>query len=236
MAGYASRVDSASVESADARPSRWARVRAVAIALVLLVECSAALPRDPFNQDRLARPEGQRLIGWIERGLGALGRPATREAITSELVASTESAVRARNALLAPFAPFFHYTSTHQQWGLFISAKRQSYRIHIDGRRGRGEWLAVYRAPGVLDRDGLAPTLRYRRVRALYNPRLNKGVLAEYHGFVSWVAQRVFAAHPDYDAVRVRMERVAIGAPGTPLQTLGFEHETIRTRKRERGT
>jgi hypothetical protein len=216
------------------RPSRRAQLRATAITLVLLVECTAALPRDPFDQARLARPEGPRLIGWIERGLRSFGYAADPPSIAAALITATSAAVSIRNALLAPFGPFFHYTSTHQQWGLFISPKRESFRIHVDARRGLGAWLAVYRAPGAVDADRLGPALRYRRVRAIYNPRLRRGVRAEYAGFVNWLSRRLFAAHPDYDAVRVRMERVAIGAPGAPLRTIGFEHELVREREHAR--
>jgi hypothetical protein len=216
-------------------PGRRAQLRAAAITLVLLVECTAALPRHPLNQQRLARPEGQRLIGWIERGLNALGQPTDRKVIARALVRSTRAAVGARGALLAPFGAFFHYTSTHQQWGLFITPKRQSHRIHVDARRGTGAWIALYRAPGAADMHGLGSALRYRRVRAIYHPRINTGVHAEYPGFVAWLAAELLAAHPDYDAVRVRMERIAIGAPGEPLQHLGFEHELIHTRRRGPG-
>ncbi len=216
-------------------PGRRAQLRAVAITLVLLVECTAALPRRPLDPQRLARPEGQRLVGWIERALSAIGRPADRETIVHVLGTTTRKAIRARNAVLAPFESFFHYTSTHQQWGLFITPKRQSHRLHVDARRGGGAWIALYRAPGTLDPDGLGSALRYRRVRAIYHPRINTGVRAEYAGFVRWLAGEVFAAHPDYDALRVRMERIGIGAPGEPLQHLGFEHGVVHKRARGPG-
>jgi hypothetical protein len=226
-------VAQASPELPSSRPSRRAQLRAAAITLVLLVECTAALPRNPFDQERLARPEGQRLIGWIESGMRSFGRAADRQSIAAALITATSSAVSVRNALLAPFGPFFHYTSTHQQWGLFIAPKRESFRLHVDARGAHGPWIAMYRAPGGVDADRLAPALRYRRVRGIYHPRLRAGARAEYPGFVNWLAGRVFAAHPDYEAVRVRMERVAIGAPGTPLRTLGFAHEIIRKRTRK---
>jgi hypothetical protein len=213
------------------RPRSWALVRASSIAIVLLVQCVGSTPGEPFDDERLQRPEGERAVTWVGRALSLVGRHVERPAIRARLIGLTTDLVRLRNGVLAPFQPFFDLTATHQQWGLFITPKRECYRAAVDARRG-GEWVELYRVLE-LDNDELA-MLRYRRLRAIYNPNLKRGAGAQYPGFVTWLAQRLMGRHPDYDAVRVRMQRVLIGDPGQPTRVLQWDFEEARERPAER--
>lgn len=215
--------------SADAAPALTPRAvfRALLIATVLLVQCVGATPAEPFNEERLQRPEGERAVTWVARALSAAGRREERGAIREQLIALTTELVELRNAVLAPFQPFFDLTATHQQWGLFIAPKRECFRAAVDARRN-GEWVALYRVLEV-ESDALA-MLRYRRLRAIYNPNLKRGPGAQYPGFVSWLARRLMERHPDYDAVRMRMQKVEILEPGEPPRDLGSEYEEVRER------
>lgn len=214
--------------AANSGASLRARLRAAAITVALLVQCTSALPHRAFNEARLARPEGQRLVSWIERALGLAGVRPERDAIARELMALSRAGIRARNAALAPFGAFFHYSGTHQQWALFITPRRESFRLHVEARPRRGAWTALYRAPN--PRGPIAELLRYRRVRGIYNPGFERGVTDQYRGFVRFVSAAVFARYPEYDRVRVRFERIQIGEPGMPARSLGFEHAVTRRR------
>lgn len=214
-----------------ARPtsSKRAHFRAALIALVLFVEGVEAMPRSALSLDKLQRPEGQRFLGWIERSLALVGAQPGRERIASQLVAASGALVETRNLLLAPFAPLFGLTSTGQQWTLFINVGREFFRLHIDAAGADQRFKSVYRA---LDHDpeGLAPLLAYRRLRGIYDPRRKRGPSEEYAGFGHFVAEIFFARQPELVTVRLCMERIRVGPPGSTPQTLGFEHELIEQR------
>jgi hypothetical protein len=213
---------------ANARPGARAVLRASLISLVLLVECVGATPGEPFDEERLMRPEGVRAVAWTGRLLALAGRQADDAAVRSDLIRATQDLIRLRNTALEPFQPLFHYTATHQQWGLFISPKRECFRMRVEALADDGRWRLLY---SVLEQDDPdLSVLRYRRLRAMYNPRLKQGPSQQYPGLVTWVGRRLFARHPDYQQVRVRMERILIGQPGDPIQQLGFEHEETRPR------
>jgi hypothetical protein len=142
------------------------------------------------------------------------------------LLAGSSRLVRARRALLAPFEPLFRHTATHQQWGLFLLGTRECFRIHVDARTHDDRWVALYHA---LER-GLPryeAVLRYRRVRGIYNPSMSRGARPQYAGFVRALARYVLAREPGYDTLRVRMEHLRIGAPGSAPLSSGFEHEHV---------
>ena len=215
--------------SADAArvPALRAVFRALLIGTVLLVQCVGATPAEPFDQERLQRPEGERAVTWVARALTLVGRHEERPAIREQLIALTTKLVALRNAVLTPFQPFFDLTATHQQWGLFIAPKRECYRAAVEARRD-GEWVELYRVLEV-ESEELA-MLRYRRLRAIYNPNLKRGPGGQYPGFVSWLARRLMHHHPEFDAVRMRMQKVEIGSPGEPSRNLNSEYEEVRER------
>ena len=64
----------------------------------------------------------------------------------------------------------------------------------------------------------------------IYNPNLKRGPSGQYPGFVTWLARRLMDRHPDYDAMRMRMQKVAIGEPGEPPVDLTSEYEEVRER------
>jgi hypothetical protein len=214
--------------AANARLGGRAIFRALLISLVLLVECVGATPAEPFDEERLQRAEGVRAVTWVGRVMALAGAGRDEAGVRAFMIDATRQLVRLRNAALDPFQPFFHYTATHQQWGLFITPKRECFRMWVEARSDAGQWQLLY---SVLERDDpdLA-LLRYRRLRAMYNPRLKHGPSGQYPGLVSWIAQRLFDRNPEYREVRVRMERILIGQPGEPIEQLGFDHVQTRTR------
>jgi hypothetical protein len=206
--------------------SRWAQLRALLLTVVLLVQCTSALPDRRVEKRNLRRPEAARFLDTVERGLQRIGLSPDRRALEQALLAGSARLVRARRALLAPFQPLFRYTATHQQWGLFLLGTRECFRIHVDARTHDDRWVALYHA---LER-GLPryeAVLRYRRVRGIYNPSMSRGARPQYRGFVRAFARYVLEREPGYDTVRVRMEHLRIGDPGSVPLSSGFEHEQV---------
>jgi hypothetical protein len=209
--------------------TRWAYARALLISVALLVELISALPERKLQRRNLERPEAVRFLQFSERALGALGFAPGRPALERAMLRGSALMSKTRAALIAPFAPFFRYTATHQQWGLFLLGTRDCFRILVDARTHDGRWVALYHAlqESVPRYEAM---LRYRRVRGIYNPSSSHGARPQYHGFVRALAGYVFDREPQYERVRVRMERLTIGPPGQVPRSGGFEDEVVVTR------
>lgn len=209
--------------------SRWARIRALLIALALLVELTHSLPDRVVDGQRLERPEAQRFVTESDHWLATVGLSPGRRAIGRTLRRASEELVAARAFVLRPFEPLFRLTVTGQQWGLFLLGTRECFRIHVEVRRPRAAWSELYRAPG----EGppwLSRLLRYRRVRGIYNPSSRSGPRGQYEGFVRALARQVLARDRQLNELRVRMERLHIVAPGSAPESLGLEHGVLVTR------
>jgi len=112
-----------------------------------------------------------------------------------------------QRALLVPFAWIARDLKFTQRWALFQAADAQRFRIEVAGRTADGAWRVVYRAGDAGARED-ADLLEYRRVRGAYNP--TNRPTGQYSAFVTWLAARIRAAHPELLAVRVRMQNVTI--------------------------
>jgi hypothetical protein len=207
-----------------------ATVRAVLITVVIVLQCVSAAPGQPLNSQHLGTIEGKRFITWVQNALSTLGFQHGRQAIESASIETTTRLVAVRNTIVKPFQPAMRALGSHQSWALFQVGSRDCFRIHVDSRTAGSDWTVVYRAQGE-DRLNLAGTLRYRRVRGVYNPGANSGVSTEYDGFVTWLTRRVFAADARATELRVRMQRIDLGTRDFPPRALGFEYERLRTRE-----
>jgi hypothetical protein len=209
--------------------SRWARIRALLIAIALVVELTHSLPDRAVDAQRLERPEAQRIVNESDRWLAAVGLSPGRPALGRMVRRGSEQLVAARALVLRPFEPLFRLTVTGQQWGLFLLGTRECFRIHVEVRRAGSAWRELYRAQG----DGpawLSRLLRYRRVRGIYNPGSRSGPRGQYEGFVHALAREVLARDRQLNELRVRMERLHIVAPGSAPESLGLEHGVLVTR------
>jgi hypothetical protein len=211
----------------------WGRIRAFLITLVLLQQIVSAWPAQTLTVEQLTRPEGERLVSVLERALGLFGVEREREQIKQALVERSLDVTRLRRTLLRPFRMLTAGLASDQQWGLFLVSRNQYFRMQVDLLREGDQWHTIYRA-GSFDELDLGPMLRYRRVRGLYNPSARVGPRRQYSGFVSWLANELFAIQRDARQVRVHMERFEVGHKGEPVQSLGFEFSRIRTREDSR--
>ena len=213
---------------------RWAYARALLITLVLFSQCVAAIPAERLSRRMRARPEGQRVVRWIGGAIAWTGAEPTPARIERWLLRTSRSIVRARNAALTPVKPLLELTGSRQRWFLFTSAGEVTHRLRIEAREAAsGTWRMLYRAH-VEDRLGLHPALSYRRVRGVYNPKAWTGVVRQYKGFANWIASDVLRSHPEYEAVRVGMERLELATRDRANRELGIEHVVERTREQLR--
>lgn len=181
----------------------WARFRGAFIAFVLFVALLDGLPNP-----------GPRDLG---------GLPPLVKSAAIQLDAT-------RDTLLAPFLFLFELFQFSEEWKLFSAPFGVRFWMSLEARRAENaDWEVLYR-PHHPDYTFLSEELEYRRIRGNWNPSRH-GASGSYDAFVTWVARRVFAAYPGYQAVRVRMEEIALLDGGRGYTATGrFFHERTRTR------
>jgi hypothetical protein len=134
-----------------------------------------------------------------------------------------------RGKVLKPFKPFSELVRAHQKWNLFAGASKDRYRMWIEARTGPdGEWEILYRVYDD-EHDWMADQFAYRRMRGAWAPRGSRGPRGAYSGFCSFVAREVFR-DPQYNEVRVSMEKVKIGDRGGATFTGELTYQQTRTR------
>ena len=130
------------------------------------------------------------------------------------LTAAVGQLEAARTWVLRPVQPAAELFGLRQRWKLFAGAARQRFRMAIEVRAaGESTWRLWYR-PHDDDHDFLAAQIGYRRVRGAWNPHSTYGARGGYPIFGGWIADEIFARDPRAFEVRIRMERIVIGAHG----------------------
>jgi hypothetical protein len=218
------------MQRATSQPTTWAHARALLITLLLCSQCLSAIPSVPLDARMLDRREGQRAIGWIAALLERVGRDPGHAQIERELITLSQDLVRLRAAALAPIDPLFSLTASRQLWFLFSSSSDITHRLRIEARSAEGAWILLYRANHE-DRLGLAKLLAYRRLRGIYTPSARTGRRPQYAGFVTWLARRILRSHPEYDAVRLSLERLELATRARPNLDTGIAFADERERE-----
>ena len=136
---------------------------------------------------------------------------------------------RTRARVLEPIRPAADLFGLRQRWKLFSGASRKRFRMAIEVRAGGGAWRLLYR-PHDDDHAYRAGQIAYRRMRGAWNPHSTYGARGGYAIFARWIADRIFAEDAAADAVRVRMERIAIGPHGGYAGTGEQAYELVVTR------
>lgn len=183
--------------------NRWSVVRAVLIAAALLLGGLSAIPEPS--------PRQLPFLPWPLR-------------------AASEAFEAVRRPVIAQVRFVPETFQFDQRWRLFSGASDARFRMSIEARESEtAPWRTIYR-PHDAEHTWLASTLEYRRVRGNWNPS-RRGPNRGYDGFVTWVARRVFAEHPQYHWVRVRMEEIRLLPGGRGFaSTDRFLHEIVRER------
>jgi hypothetical protein len=140
-----------------------------------------------------------------------------------------------RTKAMAPTLPIREAFRLHQQWKLFPTASLKQHRLWVEGRSGRdAPWQIMYR-PLDDEHTFMADEIEFRRLRGAWNPGRN--ARRGYAGFVKWVAGEVFAARPDINEVRVRLENIRVKPREGRFESTGrFQYERTRRRERQRQT
>lgn len=202
----------------------WPHGRAVLIAVAIFAAGIEGCPVRAVSTDELARPLNRREVErWAEM------LDTHPDALAARVEGTTSAIARARDALFAPFRPYFDATRTYQRWSLFPIADREPYRMHVEARAADGDWQLLYR-PLDVDATTRASVLEYRRVRGAWNPG-SRGPRGAYPAFVDWLANDLFRARPELAEVRVRYERFRIPLPGEPRtndRSFHFEEHRVK--------
>lgn len=122
----------------------------------------------------------------------------------------------------------------HQTWKLFPTASIKQQRMWIEGRRAPGDWEVLYR-PTDDEHAFRADAIEYRRVRGAWNP--GRSPRRGYTPFTRWISREAFAARPDIDEVRVRVEDIRVKPKEGQWESSGrfqFERTALREKPRER--
>lgn len=133
--------------------------------------------------------------------------------------------------LLAPFAPIASAFGIYgENWALFATTGGTRNRIHVEARRqGSRDFTLLYRVHDA-DHRYLAQMLEYRRVRNIWNPH-RSGLSQGYEPFAHWLIQRTLRDHPEFDAVRIRMQEGKILPYGRGFEPNGrFQFEVQEER------
>lgn len=136
-----------------------------------------------------------------------------------------------QTTLLVPWRPIKDAFAVSQRWSVFSTTGGVRYRMWVEARTVPAEtWTLLYRAQDP-EHIFLGGTLRYRRVRNVYNPSRSIGAKSTYPAFASWVARTIFERQPRFDEVRVSMERGRILPHGDGFEPLGeFDYGLVRRR------
>jgi hypothetical protein len=140
-----------------------------------------------------------------------------------------------RTSLMKPTRKLRDGFRLHQTWKLFPTANINQHRLWIEGRTDRSAaWEIIYR-PDDDEHDFKADEIEYRRVRGAWNP--GRSPRRGYTPFTKWVAKEIFAARPDLNEVRVRLENIKVRPKQGRFESAGkfqFERSIRREVPREK--
>ncbi len=188
------------------------RFRAIALAVVIAANLIAAIPRVKMTPEERSDPElwKEDLARW-HQGLGGALTPDQLRTIAVESAWAWRQFVV---ALRFPFEPFYRYTHTNQQWGLFAVVTERPERLIVEVRSGQ-QWERIYRRldPAL---DWHDRQLKYRRIRGVWDS-VKDPPKGTYKRLTLWIARTAFRERPDVDRVRVQLERSHLTLPWEPI-------------------
>lgn len=211
---------------------RWPAIRAALLTLVLFFASVEALPLPMLSKRHMRRDMAKEEVGrWVEI-LDGLGIQISAKQLVEHTVSLSQQAVSVRRQIIRPYRSLERPFGAGQAWGLFTFADPYPGRLVIEATRGGNAWFPLYRAP-VDDGSVLARTVQHRRVRGVWDDAGDRPKPGKIYGrFVTWVSQRIFAAHPDVIEVRVRLDQVTVRTPSQPKAKGPDRPRHIRERKR----
>ena len=196
------------------RGARWPSLRAAVLALLC---ASALVDAVPWPQvSGLRRPEARAELRRQAAALRALGLPVGEEGLQRAVQRGVRVGLQAREALLWPTRPLRRWAGVGQAWALFSLPAEEAGRLVVYGRARGGAWAPLFRA-GDPSRTPLAPALRHRRLRGVWDEAGDRSPAAPAYGrLAEWLTRAVFDAHDDIFEVELRVDQVRLRPPGGP--------------------
>lgn len=190
-----------------------AHVRAALIALHLFAITLMAIPAPDggMNRSAWADPTVQgEFQAWSGR-LNALGIDVDPPALEAWAWEFAQRWVSGREAVLAPFMPYYRHCGTWQSWRMFVAPHRYPTRLHIDVQEG-GAWRPVY-ASRSTEHRWRAHQLDHDRTHAAVFRFGWRHFRRHYQQFGQWIASRAAEDFPDAERVRIRFWKFRTASP-----------------------
>lgn len=148
---------------------------------------------------------------WVNR-FNALGAELTPAEFEQRLWDFSVGFMDARNAVLKPFRPYYHWCGTWQTWRMFIAPHRFPARLEIDLSEERGEYRTLYAARSD-EHTWLRPQLDHGRMRAAMFRYGWSSYGRSWEQFADWAAVRAAAEFPEAEHLRLRMWKYKTPTP-----------------------
>lgn len=195
------------------RPSAWAHIRTLFIAVHLLAITLMALPAPSGGMSRSAwkDPTVQaEFRAWTER-VNALGIEMTQDELQSLAWDFSLGFLKARTRVLGPFGPYYRYAGTAQSWRMFVAPHRfparLEFRILEDGR-----WRTIYQARSPEHR-WMAQELDHDRFRSAVFRYGWSHHRVHYRQFAQAYGRRALAEFPEAEAFEARFYKYRTLSP-----------------------
>jgi len=191
----------------------WPQIRAVLIAVHLIVITALALPAPDGGMDRNAwkNPTVQAELQSWTQSLNSCGIDITQPELEDRLWHTASAYMNARGTVLGPFLPYCEYCGTDQSWRMFVAPHRFPTTLHIDVAEG-GTWRPVY-----VERDRrytwLGRQLDSYRFRSVLFRLGWPGYEGEFDRFAHWVVRQAAKDFPEAGRVRVRLLKSRTRSP-----------------------
>ena len=182
----------------------WPQLRALFVAGHLMAVVLGALPAPEGGMQRSAWQDAtvqEELSTWAER-LRSLGMDLDDAAFQEGLWQVAVRFMQGREAVLAPFQPYYRLAGTHQSWRMFVAPHTHPARLHIDLREGDG-WRGLY-----LERDPelvwMGRVLDQDRTRSLLFRYAWPSYGKAWRELCDWLGRKAARDFPQAEQLRLR--------------------------------
>jgi hypothetical protein len=217
---------------ASVRWLTWCNVRALLVAIALVVHGIYALPLPreitlEKLQDDAGTENVDRWMGWF----AMVGYHPDRAWFEQTVCDVSRGFDRFHKALKAPAKPWMQLSGNSQSWALFAIPERWPIRLEVRiMRTGQKDWEMLYRRldPALTAWDEV---LIYRRMRGVWDGQVVKPK-SGYKNLTKWLARRIFEQDETIARIEVRGVRSHTTLPDEPadLETKIFG---VRPHRRE---
>ena len=200
----------------------WPHVRAALVAVHLVAIGLLAFPAPPaYANDRTiwqSTRVQEELAAWSGR-LQSCGVDASPTELEEVLFTASCRFLQVRNALAAPFQPYYEYCGTYQSWRMFTGPEHAPTRLQVDIEE-HGQWRTVFIQcdPELTWLDDWLS--HHRMVQAVACCGEDA---SGFEPFAAWLAET--AASDFHEANRVRVRYFRCPTPAPPDARAGRLHE-----------